>query len=326
MTPFELEEPAKKKQQRGYGAYRAATIFVAEAVGTGVLALPGAAVTLGTGAFVAIVAAEVVLNLYAGHLLAAAAEAAERRTSYAACRSTTSAMWDFVGDDDDALWNDEETEEDAEPARDFVELAAVLGAGRATRVAIAMAWFANLVLILGNYLVVMARSLRTATALSGCPVLTSLAISCFVVLCLAQLPTLAQLGQGAAQLSFAAVAAILGICAWYLSLRGYFVETSRGDAAAATWIFRGPLAATPRPRPEYSVEIHARLRYTPPGPPPVGPSESSPFAAAAAITTITFAMISAKLFLNVLSPRGYSADGSRRRRGCDVDILWRRRG
>ena len=63
----------------------------------------------------------------------------------------------------------------------------------------------------------MARSLRAAgaTPIHGCAVLSSLVISCLVVLLLAQLPTLAHLGMGAAQLSFAAVVAILSICAWY---------------------------------------------------------------------------------------------------------------
>ena len=59
--------------------------------------------------------------------------------------------------------------------------------------------------------------------------------------------------------------------------RGYFVETRRGGAAAATWLFRGDnsrrrrgrdvdvpgrrVAAAPRPRRARSVETGARLRY-----------------------------------------------------------------
>ena len=45
--------------------------------------------------------------------------------------------------------------------------------------------------------------------------------------------------------------------------REYFEERSRGDAAAATWIFRGDgvVAATPRPRRGYSAETEARRRY-----------------------------------------------------------------
>ena len=92
-------------QPEGYGAGRAATILVAECVGTGVLALPYVASVLGTGPFLLFVAVQVALNLYAGELLATAAEMSERRTNYEACRSTTSALWDFVDDADNIDWD-----------------------------------------------------------------------------------------------------------------------------------------------------------------------------------------------------------------------------
>ena len=90
--------------------------------------------------------------------------------------------------------------------------------------------------------------------------------------------------------------------------RGYSVEMSRGDAAA-TWIFSGD----------------ARLRYIRapflgvPRAPVV--SDLVQLFDATVATTLELANVTAR---HVLSPRGYSADGSRRRRGCDVDVLCRR--
>ena len=240
-------------QPEGYGAGRAATILVAECVGTGVLALPYVASVLGTGPFLLFVAVQVALNLYAGELLATAAETAERRTNYEACRSTTSALWDFVDDTDNLDWDTGEPKSPTTRPRDMLELAQALDAGRPLRALVASAWYGNLVLILAQYLVVMARSLRVAFPLPGCAVVESLLIAALTAWLIAQLPTLDALGKGAAQLSFASVVAILAICA----------------------------------------------RHTKNGVPPVVAQDASAAAVAASLTTVTFAMITSKLFLNV---------------------------
>ncbi len=240
-------------QPEGYGAGRAATILVAECVGTGVLALPYVASVLGTGPFLLFVAVQVLLNLYAGELLATAAETAERKTNYEACRSTTSALWDFVDDTDNIDWDTGEPKSPTTRPRDMLELAQGLDAGRPLRALVASAWYGNLVLILAQYLVVMARSLRVAFPLPGCAVVESLLIAALTAWLIAQLPTLDALGKGAAQLSFASVVAILAICA----------------------------------------------KHTPTGPPPVVARDASAAAVAASLTTVTFAMITSKLFLNV---------------------------
>ena len=210
MQPLELDDGP---QPEGYGAGRAATILVAECVGTGVLALPYVASVLGTGPFLLFVAVQVALNLYAGELLATAAETSERKTNYEACRSTTSALWDFVDDTDNIDWDTGEPKSPTTRPRDMLELAQALDAGRPLRALVASAWYGNLVLILAQYLVVMARSLRVAFPLPGCAVVESLLIAALTAWLIAQLPTLDALGKGAAQLSFAAVVAILAICA-----------------------------------------------------------------------------------------------------------------
>lgn len=251
MLPIELEDGP---QPEGYSAGRAAIILVAECVGTGVLALPYVASVLGTGPFLLFVAMQVALNLYAGELLATAAETAERKTNYEACQSTTSALWDFVDDTD--MFPDE-TAQPKSPTkrpRDMLELAQGLDAGRPLRAMIASAWYGNLVLILASYLVVMARSLRVAFPMPGCEVMQSLLIAALTAYAIAQLQTLDAIGKGAAQLSFAAVIAILAICA----------------------------------------------KYTENGSPPIAPAQDASAAAvAAALTIITFSMITSKLFLNV---------------------------
>ena len=200
-------------QPEGYGAGRAAIILVAECVGTGVLALPYVASVLGTGPFLLFVAVQVALNLYAGELLATAAETAERKTNYETCRTTTSALWDFVDDTDNIDWDTGEPKSPTTRPRDMLELAQGLDAGRPLRALVASAWYGNLVLILAQYLVVMARSLRVAFPLPGCAVVVSLLIAALTAWLIAQLPTLDALGKGAAQLSFASVVAILAICA-----------------------------------------------------------------------------------------------------------------
>ena len=210
MLPFQLEQPRVPKAFVGYGTGRATVLLVAECVGTGVLALPGAAAVVGALLFVLLVAGNAVLQIYAGSLLSWAAEAAERRACYAACNETTSALHL------DDRPNSPTSEDDVEPSetkrpRDLVELAGVVGAGRGARAAIAACWYGNLVLVLAQYLVVMARSLRLAVDLGSCDVVASLGLSCLVLLALAQLPTLAAIGKGAAQASLAAVVAILAL-------------------------------------------------------------------------------------------------------------------
>ena len=64
----------------------------------------------------------------------------------------------------------------------MLELAQGLDAGRPLRALVACAWYGNLVLILAQYLVVMARSLRVAFPLPGCAVVVSLLIAALTVL------------------------------------------------------------------------------------------------------------------------------------------------
>ena len=104
-----------------------------------------------------------------------------------------------------------------------------------------------------------------------------------------------------------------GFCgAGYSVGRGYSVERTRGDAAARTWIFPR-VAATPRPRRGYSVE---RTRGD------------------AAARTWIFPRVAATprpgRGYSVETSRGdgatriFHGDASRRRRGWDMDIPWRR--
>ena len=148
MQPLELDDGP---QPEGYGAGRAATILVAECVGTGVLALPYVASVLGTGPFLLFVAVQVALNLYAGELLATAAETAERKTNYETCHQTTSALWDFVDDTDNLDWDTGEPKSPTTRPRDMLELAQALDAGRPLRALVASAWYGNLVLIPVSY-------------------------------------------------------------------------------------------------------------------------------------------------------------------------------
>ena len=77
-----------------------------------------------------------------------------------------------------------------------------------------------------------------------------------------------------------------------MCVRGADPQTSRGDAAAATWIFRGDVTATRRGYPRRRVAATPR------------PRRGHSVAAAAT--------------------RTFRGDESRRRRACDVDIPWRR--
>ena len=216
MLPLELEERRLPAQAAvGYSRSRASVLLVAECVGTGVLALPGCAAMVGSLGFVAILFSNVALQIYAGSLLTWAAEAAERKATYAACEAlhVGSALHvDRLEDEDEELdggGGGESPPPLATMPRDFVELSALVGAP--TR-GIACCWYLNLVLVLGQYLVVMARALRLAVDLGGgCDVLASLLASCAVLLVLAQLPTLEAIGRGAAQVSLASVVAILGL-------------------------------------------------------------------------------------------------------------------
>ena len=141
-------------------------------------------------------------------------KSAERRTNYEACRSTTSALWDFVDDTDNIDWDTGSPNLRTTRPRDMLELAQGLDAGRPLRALVASAWYGNLVLILAQYLVVMARSLRVAFPLPGCAVVESLLIAALTAWLIAQLPTLDALSARARRSSASRpVLAILAICA-----------------------------------------------------------------------------------------------------------------
>ena len=184
MQPLEVEEPSRQTAAAaGYGTGRAALILTAECVGTGVLALPGCAWTLGAVPFVALVLAQVALNVYAGSMLATAAEVAERKASYAACEETTTPLREALSFEassaeeeavDAVVFASAEASEFGEASppprpRDFVELASLLEASRGVKWVVGTCWYGNLVLITAQYLVVMARSLRLALDLGPCP-------------------------------------------------------------------------------------------------------------------------------------------------------------
>ena len=175
--------------------------------------MPYVASVLGTGPFLLFVLVQVALNLYAGELLATAAETAERKTNYEACRSTTSALWDFVDDADNIDWDTGEPKSPTTRPRDMLELAQALDAGAAAA---------------GAGRERMVREPRTDTgpvprrdgavvarrvSAAGLRGMESLLIAALTAWLIAQLPTLDALGKGAAQLSFASVLAILAICA-----------------------------------------------------------------------------------------------------------------
>lgn len=227
MVPLEYEGAPRRgeRDEGGYSVARASMILTAECVGTGVLALPGCAHTLGLIPFFALLGFQVGLNGYAGMLLAQAAQICERRASYNLCAETTTPLHDDV--DEASAWGGADEAEAAldavvfgaeaapvavERPRDFLDLAHKLDAGPRTTRIVGFCWYGNLFLIAAQYLVVMARALRAAVPIEGCAVLASLLASCAAVLVLSRLPTLDAIGRGAAQISFLAVVLILGAC------------------------------------------------------------------------------------------------------------------
>ena len=107
-------------------------------------------------------------------------------------------------------------------------------------------------------------------------------------------------------------------------------EKSRGDAAAATWTFRGDrVAATPRVPRGYSAETGSRRRRGCRADIPRRQGRGDAAGATRIFRGDRVAAGAARIFRGDGSPRvprGYSAEtGSRRCRGRDVDIL-RRQG
>lgn len=173
-----------------YGVFGAATLLVAECVGTGVLALPGDAHRLGLAAYLVVLGLNGIFNVSAGSLLNDAA------------RGTR--------------------------ARDFVELAWILEPRRTSlHDAIVAAWYVNLFLVLGQYVLVMSRGLELALGASSCSPLSSFAAaSC--ALALGQMSrTMASL-HGPSLLSIGSVLAILVACV--ASIQPSPLPASRLDA------------------------------------------------------------------------------------------------
>ncbi|KAJ8612204.1 hypothetical protein CTAYLR_010129 [Chrysophaeum taylorii] len=154
----------------GYGVLGGAVLLVADCVGTGVLALPGDAWTLGIGGFGALLVTNFVLNLSAGTLVTEAARGGR--------------------------------------ARDFCELSA--GCGATTKAIILAAWYSNLFLVLGQYVLVMSRGLELAVGAS-CTALSSFAAAASVLALAQATRTMTKL-RWPSLASISSVFVVLGLC------------------------------------------------------------------------------------------------------------------
>mmetsp|Transcript_6087 Transcript_6087/g.9029 ORF Transcript_6087/g.9029 Transcript_6087/m.9029 type:complete len:487 (-) Transcript_6087:34-1494(-) len=171
-------ESAEKKvnKKKYYGAVGGATLIVADAVGTGVLALPGDARTMGLIVFMIFLLLNVVLNVCAGYLLNAAAGHSR--------------------------------------ARDFIELAKIIHASPSILRVIVLAWYGNLLLVLGNYVLVMARGLDLVAGNELCTPISSFAAAAFVLMLAQANRTMLSLDHGPSQISILSVVAIIVLCLW----------------------------------------------------------------------------------------------------------------
>lgn len=164
-------------ERAGYGVWLASSFLVADSVGAGVLALPGQARVAGLGWFAGFFALNVVANLYAGRLL------------LAVDGGYTTLTRNSVGN--------------------IVELADLVIPEASWCVRIV--WYANLVLTLGQYVVVMTNGLLLAGLSSSRLVLSIAAASC--ALGLSQLSTLVAIGRrGLVHGSLSATFVILTLC------------------------------------------------------------------------------------------------------------------
>lgn len=163
-----------------YGVMGGAILLIADSVGTGVLALPGDARRLGLAGYWMALAATYMLNISAGSLLNVAA------------RGTR--------------------------ARDLSELASTLQPQRGLlHFFIDLAWYSNLFLVLGEYVLVMSRGLEMTVGASCAPI-SSFAAASFALALAQRSRTMAKL-HGPALISIASVVAILIACVVALQVK-----------------------------------------------------------------------------------------------------------
>ncbi len=177
------QDSSGSPQQPRLSVPSTAALLVADVVGTGILALPSNVHTVGLPFGLAFICAQVPLNQLAGCFLTHAANHVES----AAPRSS--------------------------PVADYRLLAAAL-AGRESRLARATsaAFFANLILILGNYLVAMSGAVQAILYDSHVCRSTAALIAAVLLLAVNQLPSLRELGRAPTAVSLASVVGLLAIC------------------------------------------------------------------------------------------------------------------
>ena len=158
----------------GYGTLGAATLLVADCVGTGVLALPFDGHRMGILFFTMFMGLNLWLNVYAGRLLNAAA--GETR------------------------------------CRDFISLARHLQASKLMVTLITCCWYANLFLILGQYMLSMAAGLDLLFGVQLCTPFSSLAAGGVVFLLSQFNTTMLALDNGPSQASILATIAVIVLC------------------------------------------------------------------------------------------------------------------
>eukprot|EP00457_Paulinella_chromatophora_P007490 gb/GEZN01007513.1/.p1 GENE.gb/GEZN01007513.1/~~gb/GEZN01007513.1/.p1 ORF type:complete len:473 (+),score=42.41 gb/GEZN01007513.1/:78-1496(+) len=180
----------------GLKRFPAAALLVADNVGTGVLALPGYVDTLGLYVGISFIVLQIPINLFAAESLVRAAELAEGRRDENG--SEKRAPQDLV----------------ATPHRDVIHLAQTLeqDGGCLLRSCTQACFYSNMVLVLGNYMLVMSRSVQAMFSQHHlCQPTAGLLVS-LVLLCLNLLPSMKHLGRWPTLLSIATIIACIVIC------------------------------------------------------------------------------------------------------------------
>jgi len=251
-------------------------------------------------AFTAFMVLNVGLNLYAGGLLnsaaTATAAASTERTALNALHQSPSRTTSTDGQSGGLV--DGAAAGEQQRPRDFLDLARKLACSRRGVRLIEVAWYANLLLILGQYLLVMTRGLDlvvgrvSAFGLDATCAPLSSGIAAVFAFCLAQCNrTMLALDHGPSQVSVVAVAVILVLCVAALHReatrqadddsteeRGGFGIWADGDAESFE---------------KWARDVAHRLHHW------ARPHHKSAKELGAACASIVFAVNSQKLLLNV---------------------------
>ena len=165
------------------GVLATSSLLIADVVGTGILALPGAVSTIGFGGGLAFLAAQLPLNLYIGSLLNAAAARVDANQRSDSTSNLVTLSESLYG--------------------------ATAPVARATR----YAYVLNLFLVLGNYLVVMSNAVNAMLASDHalCPH-QSMLVATSLLFGLNQLPSLSEIGKWPTVISIASVVFVLILC------------------------------------------------------------------------------------------------------------------